>query len=82
MLHSESHQLMNPENHDHSVTVYIQGLRDGDEEASQKIWERFYERLIRLADRKLKESPRRVANEEDVVTVAFADFFKQLECAN
>jgi len=62
-----------------SVSRYIQGLKKGDGDAAQKIWERFYRRLILLADRKLKSSPRKAMNEEDVVQKAFADFFMQVQ---
>lgn len=64
---------------EHSVTQYIEGLKQGDQEAAQKIWERFLNRLIRLADQKLKSSPRKAMNEEDVVQQAFADFFRQVQ---
>ena len=64
---------------EHSVTQYIQGLRNGNQDAAQKIWERFLEQLIRLADRKLRSAPRRSADEEDIVQQAFAQFFAQVE---
>ena len=67
---------LNPEN---SVSQYIDGLKHGDERAAQKIWERFYQRLIVQADRKLKSSPRKAMDEEDVVQRAFADFFSQVK---
>ena len=66
---------LNPEN---SVSQFIDGLKQGDELAAQKIWERFYQRLLVHADRKLKSSPRKAMNEEDVVQRAFADFFIQV----
>ena len=63
----------------HSVTQYIDGLRVGDQVAAQQIWERFLGRLIRLADRKLQGTRRRSADEEDLVQIAFAQFFRQIE---
>ena len=63
----------------HSITQYIEGLKQGDDEAAQKVWERFLERLIRLADQKLKSSPRKALNEEDVVQQAFVEFFRQVQ---
>lgn len=62
----------------HSVSRYIEGLRFGDEEAAQKVWERFVADLIRLAAKKFQK-PGRVADEEDVVQQAFAQFFKQVQ---
>ena len=63
----------------HSVTQFISGLREGDPIATQRIWERFLDRLIRHADRKLKATRRRAEDEEDVVQVAFAQFFSMVE---
>lgn len=64
---------------EHSVTQYIEALKKGDPQAAQRIWERFLRRLITLADRKLKASPRSAVNEEDVVQLAFAEFFNQVQ---
>lgn len=66
-------------NSEHSVTRYIEGLRRGDSAAARKTWERFMDRLIRLADKRLKALPRRAEDEEDVVQKAFADFFMQVQ---
>ena len=72
-------QSQNDHSHnEHSVSQYIDGLKVGDELATQKIWERFLDRLIRLADKKLKSKRQRV-DEEDVVQVAFAQFFRQVQ---
>lgn len=62
-----------------SVSQYIVGLKQGEQAASQKIWERFYRQLMIQADRKLKSSPRKAMDEEDVVQRAFADFFTQVK---
>lgn len=56
------------------ITVWIQNLKKGDPAAAQALFEKSYERLVRLADRKLGDSPRRVADEEDVAAVAFGSF--------
>lgn len=60
-----------------SVTFWLSQLRLGHGPAAQKLWERYYERLVRLAQRRMSRSPRRVEDEEDVVQSAFATF-----CAN
>ncbi len=64
---------------EHSVTQYIEDLKRGDHDAAQKIWERFLHRLIALADIKLKASPRKAMDEEDIVQAAFTQFFHQVE---
>jgi RNA polymerase sigma factor (sigma-70 family) len=60
-----------------SVTFWLSQLRLGQGHAAQKLWERYYERLVRLAQKRMARSPKRVEDEEDVVQSAFATF-----CAN
>jgi RNA polymerase sigma factor (sigma-70 family) len=57
----------------HSVTRWIERLRD-DSRAAHVLWERFLERMLAVARRRLRSAPRRVADEEDVVLVAFERF--------
>lgn len=56
------------------VTQCILRLADGDSIAAQAIWERYFDKLVRLARRKLEGVPRRVADEEDVALSAMASF--------
>ena len=42
-----------------------------DSDAAGALWERYCERLVRLARRKLRQSSRRVADEEDIALSAF-----------
>jgi RNA polymerase sigma factor (sigma-70 family) len=60
----------------HSVTMWIGQLQAGDAAASQKLWERYVERLMALARRKLSAGARRAADEQDVVQEAFQAFFR------
>ena len=62
-----------------SVTLWLEQLQEGDSAAAQQLWQRYVERLIRLAHRKLGDLPRRVADEEDVVLSAFNDFLRGVE---
>jgi len=64
---------------DESVTDWIKGVAAGDEVAAQKLWERYFHRLIPLCRRKLGESPRRYADEEDVALSAFDSFFRGVQ---
>lgn len=59
---------------DDSVSQWIDGLKAGEEAAAAKLWQRYYLRLVGLARKKLGDSPRRVADEEDVVLNAFQSF--------
>ena len=54
-----------------SVTAWIGDLKEGQDAASQKIWERYFERLVRVASRQLGSAPRRIADEEDVALSVF-----------
>ena len=62
-----------------SVTDWIVQLKAGDPQASQRLWERYVDRLVRLARIKLGRTPRRVADEEDVAQSAFDGFFRGVE---
>jgi RNA polymerase sigma factor (sigma-70 family) len=56
---------------DDPVTRWIEGLKAGDEAAVADLWNRYFERLVRLARQKLGSTPRRVADEEDVAVSVF-----------
>ena len=62
-----------------SVTVWISQLKGGDEEAAQQIWERYCQRLVQLAAAKFRGTPRRVADEEDMVLAAFHSLYRGVE---
>lgn len=60
-----------------SVSVWVKRLIDGDKNLPvEKLWERYYQRLVRLARGKLGSRPRRSADEEDVALSAFDSFCK------
>lgn len=59
-----------------SVTYWLQHLHTGDSEAFQKLWEEYFERLVGLARKKLRGTPGRAADEEDVALSAFDSFFR------
>jgi DNA-directed RNA polymerase specialized sigma24 family protein len=57
-----------------SVTTWLAHLKAGRSDAAHEIWHRYVEQLVRLARRKLGRTPRRAADEEDVVLSAFEGF--------
>ena len=59
---------------DDSVSQWIDGLKAGDDMAAAKLWQRYFRRLINLAHKRLGDSPRRAADEEDVAISAFQSF--------
>ncbi len=54
-----------------SVTMWIEGLKQGDDEAASQLWSRYFEQLVRLARQKLGHTSRRVADEEDIALSVF-----------
>jgi len=62
-----------------SVTEWLEQLKNGDSYAPQLLWQRYVERLVRVAARKLAKAPRRVADEADVVNAAFESFLRGVE---
>jgi RNA polymerase sigma factor (sigma-70 family) len=57
-----------------SVTTWVERLRAGDHAAAQRLWERYFPRLVGLARRRLQGVSRRAADEEDVALSAFDSF--------
>jgi DNA-directed RNA polymerase specialized sigma24 family protein len=62
-----------------TVTGWIADLKAGDEQAAQRLWERYFTRLVRLVRTKLRDTPRRAADEEDVALSAFDSFCRGAE---
>jgi len=62
-----------------SVTQWIDRLKAGEPDAAQKLWERYFRRLVGLAKKKLRTAPRRAADEEDVALSAFDSFCRGAE---
>ena len=62
-----------------SVSRWIDRLKAGDPDAAQRLWERYFGRLVRLARRWLQHTPRQAADEEDVALGAFASFCRRAE---
>jgi DNA-directed RNA polymerase specialized sigma24 family protein len=59
---------------DGSVTAWLDQLKAGDRAAAAKLWERYFDRLVRLARGRLPGPARRVMDEEDVALSAFDSF--------
>ncbi len=57
-----------------SVTNWMNELGAGDPAAAQKLWERYFQRLVGFARQKLRALPRRAADEEDVALSAMDSF--------
>src|SRR4051812_28422099 len=57
-----------------SVSAWINLLKGGDAAGIQQLWEAYFPRLVGMARKKLREAPRRAADEEDVALSAFDSF--------
>ncbi|RUL87246.1 ECF-type sigma factor [Tautonia sociabilis] len=62
-----------PEDDGGSVTRWISQLKAGDAEAAQPLWERYFDRLVRLARQKLAAG-RRLGGDEDEEDAALSAF--------
>ena len=66
-------------NMDESVTRWIDGLRKGSPRSAQHLWERYFERLVQFAGRKLPASVKRDFDEEDVALSVFDSLCRGVE---
>ncbi|MGO8747053.1 MAG: ECF-type sigma factor [Thermoguttaceae bacterium] len=62
-----------------SVTQWIAGLKAGNAAAADQLWQRYFDRLVRLARKKLGSAPRRMADEEDVAANVFRNLWQGAE---
>jgi len=58
----------------HAVTVWIEGIKAGDSQSAQELWELYFGRMVDLARRRLEGVRRTAADEEDVAISAFKSF--------
>lgn len=68
--HRRSHPVAN----DNSVTGLLDGIKLGEGDQIQRLWDRYFERLVRLAGSRLPGHSRRAYDEEDVALSAFQSF--------
>ncbi len=62
-----------------SVSIWIEEMKDGDDDAAAKLWERYFEPLIQRAARRLNNSRAgRVVSPEDAVVDVFTSLFERL----
>ncbi len=60
---------------DESVSDWICQVKEGDEEAAQALWERYFPQLLNVARKRLRFHPKTYADEEDVALSALNNFF-------
>lgn len=60
----------------HSVSILLEAMKDGDEDARNKIAQRYFEKVAAIAEKKVRLC--RTTGGEDVAAEVFAQFFKTL----
>jgi RNA polymerase sigma factor (sigma-70 family) len=65
-----------------SVTIWLDRLKAGDTEALERIWNRYFLQVVRLAKWKLRGLQGGVADEEDVAVAAFQSFYRAIAKQN
>ncbi|WP_197167777.1 ECF-type sigma factor [Neorhodopirellula pilleata] len=61
-------------NAEHSSGQWRLRLRDGDSEATRRLWDMYFQRMVMLARKQLRGVPGAVRDEEDVALSAFKSF--------
>jgi DNA-directed RNA polymerase specialized sigma24 family protein len=62
-----------------SVSRWLGPLRQGDPDAAQELWQRYFLNMAKLARKVLRQRPLRAADEEDVALSAFDSFCRNAE---
>jgi RNA polymerase sigma factor (sigma-70 family) len=58
----------------HSITVWLEEAKRGNNDAARRLWERYFPDLVALARQKLIGIPQRMEDEEDVALSALDSF--------
>jgi DNA-directed RNA polymerase specialized sigma24 family protein len=61
------------------VSIYFDGLRDGDSVAINAIWEQYFPRLVRYANQRFKDIPQGPFDKEDAALNALHSFFQGMK---
>lgn len=67
---------------DHTPSIWLKQLREGDGVAAQRLWESYFRKLVGIARIKLRGRVRLVGDEEDVALSAFKSFCRGIEGAD
>jgi RNA polymerase sigma factor (sigma-70 family) len=62
-----------------SVTLWIKQLKAGDNEAFEKLWLRYFDRLVAVARKKLGRARKRAYDEDDVAASVFKSLWRGAE---
>ena len=62
-----------------SVTQWIHQLKEGERDAVQRLWEGYFERLVRKTRQWLLHAPRQAVDADDIALSAFDSFCRRAE---
>jgi RNA polymerase sigma factor (sigma-70 family) len=62
-----------------NVSHWIERVKDGDSAAANRIWQHYFDRLVRSVRRRLHGQNRAVSDEEDIVLSVFDSFYAAAE---
>lgn len=62
-----------------SVSVWLDGVRNGASTAQQAIWSRYLQRLVNYADHRLRQLGVRAEDGDDIAQKVFAGFFRRAQ---
>jgi DNA-directed RNA polymerase specialized sigma24 family protein len=65
-----------------SITHWIAELQQGNREAAQHLWEKYFTQIVRFAAQKLRGRRRRAADEEDVALSAMHSALRKIEAGD
>jgi DNA-directed RNA polymerase specialized sigma24 family protein len=63
----------------HSVTGLLRAVREDDSLASWALWNRYVERLVRMAQKRLSGSNRQIVDGDDIASEVFTEFLKGVQ---
>jgi DNA-directed RNA polymerase specialized sigma24 family protein len=61
------------------ITEWLRNLEEGHDAAAQQLWNVFFDRMVRLAEGRMRATDRRVSDAEDIALSAFASFCRGAE---
>ncbi len=59
---------------ENSVSRWLEGLRKGNDADVERLWDRYFQRLVRVASGRMPGHARRASDEEDIALSAFHSF--------
>jgi DNA-directed RNA polymerase specialized sigma24 family protein len=61
------------------ITEWIEAVRHGDEQSAKKLWDCYFERLLKFARRQMSSIPGAVYDEEDTAISTFRILYSKLQ---